>query len=270
MGRSKSITHVDGVFANGIPCGIKPAKKDLAFIYVPKAVSSAGVFTQNRFISPTITHTRKCLKKNTLKAVIINSGNANAGTGKKGSENVKKIAKLAAQYLGLRPSEIGIASTGIIGVQQPMDKFTSGLPVLLENPLAKQGHEAAKAIVTTDTFEKEVYAEEKIGKKVIKVAGMTKGSGMIAPNMATTLTFLATNAELTPTTLQKCLTQAVSDSFNMLSIDRCNSTNDMVLIFSTGAHKFNIQSAPWMAVLTSKEFATSSAIDLASLVVTAF
>ncbi len=239
---AKTITDIEGVYASGLHCGIKPRKKDLAYIYIPTACASAAVFTRNKFVAPCLTYTRKMLSKNTVKAIIINSGNANALTGDEGYKNAKQTAKWAASYLNLKQSEIAVASTGIIGVQLPMEKIESGLARLLETPFKQEGHIAAEAILTTDTFTKEVYFEEKIGKKTIVVAGITKGSGMIAPNMGTTLTYLVTNARIETDELKKFLVDAIDDSFNMTTVDSDTSTNDMAMIFSTGERKFQLTS----------------------------
>lgn len=234
-------TDLEGVYANGIHAGIKkdPNKKDLAFIYVPDAVASAGVYTLNQMPSSTVPFTRKHVKKGAVKVLVINSGNANSATGEQGERNVKITAQKVALLLDCLPSQIGIASTGIIGKQLPMDILEKGLETIFANPLVTEGKAAAEAIMTTDTFAKQVYAQTKIGKKQVVVAGITKGSGMIAPNMATTLTFLVTNAKLSSSHLQGFLSQAINDSYNMLSVDTDNSTNDMVVILSTGQYQVN-------------------------------
>ncbi|MFC1771126.1 bifunctional glutamate N-acetyltransferase/amino-acid acetyltransferase ArgJ [Candidatus Margulisiibacteriota bacterium] len=238
----KNITDLNGVYASGIHCGIKPKDKDLAFIYVPDAYSSAGVFTKNRFAAPCVSYTKNCLKKTTLKAVIINSGNANAATGKLGEVNNKKIAQSAAKCLGLSSSQVGVASTGIIGEQLPIELITKGVNSLLKDPLVKQGGLAAKSILTTDTRTKTVFVQKKVNNKTIYIAGMSKGVGMIAPNMATTLSFLVTNARIEKKFLQEALIEAVNNSFNIMSVDTDTSTNDMVLILSTGEEQCQISS----------------------------
>ncbi|MCP4051306.1 MAG: bifunctional glutamate N-acetyltransferase/amino-acid acetyltransferase ArgJ [bacterium] len=229
----KTITDIKGIYANGINCGLKYKNKDLAFIYVPDAFSSAGVFTRNKFAAPCVHHTGKCIKKGTVKAVIINSGNANAETGEEGIRNTKKTAKLAASILGLNTEEVAVASTGIIGTQLPMEKMTAGIEKILADPFVTEGSAAAEAVLTTDTHTKEVYVEEKIGNETIRIAGISKGSGMLAPNMATTLTYLLTNAMIDKTHLQKLFIEVMDDTYNMTSVDTDTSTNDMALIVST-------------------------------------
>jgi glutamate N-acetyltransferase / amino-acid N-acetyltransferase len=165
--------------------------------------------------------------------VIMNSGNANAGTGELGTRNTKKMARLTADKISLDASEVGVASTGVIGKQLPMDLIEAGIDSLLAKPLAQEGSAAAEAILTTDTCIKEVYFEEVINGKKVVVAGISKGSGMLAPNMATTLTYLVTNANLLAKDLQSSLEQAIDDTYNMTSVDTDTSTNDMALIIST-------------------------------------
>jgi glutamate N-acetyltransferase / amino-acid N-acetyltransferase len=237
----KNITNIEGVYSSAIHSGIKKDKKDLSFIYIPDAYSAAGVFTQNKFAAACISYTKKCIKKNNLKAIIINSGNANAATGETGKRNNKKIAQIAASHLKIKASEVGVASTGIIGEQLPMNMLETGLEKLLEDPYKKEGQLTTEAIMTTDTFAKTVYLEKDIDKKKIIVSGIAKGSGMIAPNMATMLSFIVTNVAITHKVLQKYLSEIVNDTFNMISVDTDTSTNDMVLIFSAGNEKNKLQ-----------------------------
>lgn len=260
------ITDVEGVYANGISIGIKqPAKKDLALIYVPDAFSSAGVFTTNRFAAPSVSHTRKILKSNTLKALLINSGNANTGIGKDGSENTKELVARTAKHLNLRSSEVGMGSTGIIGVPLTMDTMRNGVDTLLNDPLIKDGHAAAEAILTTDTFVKEFGSKTIIDGKEIIVAGITKGSGMIEPNMATTLTYLVTNAAIPTKELNTYLKEAVDQSYNLISVDSDMSTSDMVVIISTGEHKLKLFDLEQRHAF--KDALTDTCKELAKLVV---
>ena len=232
----KTLCDIQGVYASGAACGIKPEKKDLAFIYVPQAFASAGVFTRNKFPAACVEYTREIMKHGTIKAVVANSGNANAATGEQGLANARQTAQAAAALLHLRPEEVATASTGIIGVQLPMDKIIPGVKALLAEPTKCEGALAAEAIMTTDTFPKEIYLEQATaGGAVLTVAGIAKGSGMIAPNMGTMLAFLATNARISSEKLQQFLAAAVDDSFNMVSVDTDTSTNDVALIFATGA-----------------------------------
>ena len=169
----RTLTSLKGVFASGIAANIKAnGKKDLAFIFVPKAYGSAGVFTRSAFAAPPLTHTRKCMKRGILKALIVNSGCANAATGVAGMRDAKRTAAIAAKHLGIKPHEVAIASTGIIGKLLPMDKMEVGLKTLLTNPTARDGDATAKAIMTTDLTQKEVYVSAVIAGQRITVAGL--------------------------------------------------------------------------------------------------
>jgi len=232
----KTITTISGVYAGSVAAGIKPGRDDLAYIYVPNAVASAGVFTTNKFKAACVTYTQKLMKRHTVKAVIINAGNANAATGDVGIRNAKRTGSRAAKRLNIPATEVAVSSTGIIGVQLPIDKIEAGLDTLLANPYQVDGMAAANAIMTTDLVPKHAYAEAIIGNKRIQVAGIAKGSGMIEPNMATMLGFVVTNARLDRAQLATHLKAAVDDSFNQISVDSDTSTNDMVLAFATGDH----------------------------------
>jgi glutamate N-acetyltransferase/amino-acid N-acetyltransferase len=240
----RTLTNLPGVYASGISAGIKNnGKKDLAFIFVPSAYGSAGVFTRSAFAAPPLLLTKQSMKKGTLRALIVNSGNANAGTGTAGMRDAKETASVAAKLLGIKASEIAVASTGVIGKPLPMDTVKAGLHKLLKNPLARDGDAAARAIMTTDLTQKEVFMSATIAGQRITVAGCAKGSGMSAPNMATMLGFLVTDAKVDSRTLQRALKIAVDDSFNMTSVDTDTSTNDMVTVFSTGKKGRKVSSA---------------------------
>lgn len=259
----KTITSINGVYANGIAAGIKPGKQDLAYIYVPNAVGSAGVFTTNKFCAACVTYSQNLMKNHLVKAVIINSGNANAATGKLGVKNATLTSKKAASLLKIPPTQIAVASTGIIGVQLPIEKIEAGLGLLLETPVAN-GEAAATAIMTTDLVAKHAYAETQINRHTFQVAGIAKGSGMIEPNMATMLGFVVTNATIDSPTLKLWLKEAVDQSFNQVSVDSDTSTNDMVLAFATGEESFSM--ADTDAVSAFKALLLSVCTDLAKAV----
>ncbi len=236
-----TFTDIPGVFAGSCNCGIKQkavgaekAPDDLAFIYVPNACASAGVFTQNTFRAPCVDISAKHFKAQTIKAIVINSGNANAATGAQGIAAVEETADIASKKLGLKAEEVAIASTGIIGVQLPMDCIASGLNTLLATPETKNGLATAHAIRTTDSCEKQAFYRATIDGEEIIVAGIAKGAGMIAPNMATMLGFITTNISCSNEQLQRSLRRAVDTTFNMISVDSDTSTNDMVLALATG------------------------------------
>jgi glutamate N-acetyltransferase/amino-acid N-acetyltransferase len=251
----RPVTALSGVYASGMAAGIKSnGKKDLAFLFVPDAYGSAGVFTQSAFAAPPVELSRKALQHGTIKAVIVNAGNANAGTGKKGLRDAQETATITAKLLGISPSQVAVASTGVIGKPLPMERIRSSLPKLLANPKATDGGAAAQAILTTDLTRKEVYCTGKVAGERITVAGFAKGSGMIAPNMATMLGFLVTDAKVSSATLKKLLKQAADASFNMTSVDTDTSTNDALIVLSTGEKGPRITSAKhqqeFLALLT--------------------
>jgi glutamate N-acetyltransferase/amino-acid N-acetyltransferase len=233
--KNRNVTSLSGVYASGIAAGIKVnGKHDLAYLFVPDAYGSAGVFTLSAFSAPPLQVCKEALSQGVVKAVIINSGNANAGTGPAGLRNARRTASLAAKLLGIKSREVAVTSTGIIGKPLPMPQIESGLKKLLADPLIRKGDLAARAIMTTDLTRKEVYITGTVGGQRITIAGFGKGSGMIAPNMATMLGFFVTDAKVNSRTLQTLLRRAVDDSFNMTSVDSDTSTNDMVMAFSTG------------------------------------
>ncbi len=240
----KTLSDLSGVYTSAIPCGIKKDKLDLAYIYVPKAVASAAVFTTNLFCAPCITRNRQALSTAVTKAIIINSGNANVMTGPEGITSTNQSAEEAAKLLTLKPEEILTASTGIIGVRFPIEKLSTGLQTLLRDPLQRHGSLTAEAILTTDLVKKEVYQVEKITGGNLEIAGIAKGSGMIAPNMATMLAFLVVNVDIHSSDLQKMLKVAVHNSFNMISVDTDTSTSDQVIVIATGEVKITTSEFP--------------------------
>jgi glutamate N-acetyltransferase/amino-acid N-acetyltransferase len=252
----KSITAISGVYASGVAAGIKAnGGMDLAFVFVPNAYGSAGVFTQSAFAAPPVHVSQQALRRGTIKAVVLNAGNANAGTGKQGLRDARETASCAARLLGLRPTEVAVASTGVIGKPLQMTHIKSGLTTLLSEPKARNGRAAAEAVMTTDLTRKEVFCTGTVAGHRITVAGFAKGSGMIAPNMATTLGVLATDAKIGNAALNKLLRAAVDATINMTSVDTDTSTNDTFLAFSTGQKGPRISSRKhqqeFLALLTS-------------------
>ncbi len=234
-----SITSVPGFMAGSAHCGLKNSKKkaDICIIYAPEGSVCSGVFTTNSFQAAPVTIDRESLQKNNkIKAVIINSGIANACTGKKGMENALKTMELGEDALDIKREEILVSSTGIIGKQLPMDKIENGIRDCAANLSADGGSEAARAILTTDLAEKKIAISIALedGKK-ITIGGMAKGSGMIEPDMATMLAFIGTDACIEKKLLDKILRKENKASFNSISIDGCQSTNDMVLLMANGA-----------------------------------
>ncbi|MCG8499133.1 MAG: bifunctional glutamate N-acetyltransferase/amino-acid acetyltransferase ArgJ [Firmicutes bacterium] len=228
---------VPGFKASGIYCGIKKngPNKDLSIIYSEKKAVSAAVFTTNKVKAAPVIINMEHVKNDNTQAIVINSGNANACTGKKGFEDAEYMIETTAKELNLSSNEVLVASTGIIGVPMPMDKIISGVKEAAEI-LSYDGFEdAAKGILTTDTSTKTVSIELTIDGRPVVISGMAKGSGMIHPNMATMLGFILTNASIDKKMLNKALRDSVDNSFNMISVDGDTSTNDMVAILANGA-----------------------------------
>ena len=224
------ICAVRGVTANGI----KEGKNGLAVMVTKgKQVSTAGVFTRNKVIAAPLTVTREHLEKGNLKAIIANSGCANAFTGEKGIGDARWMAGILADKLGCKPEEIGVASTGVIGRNIDREVIKTQLDNVFDtlSTAKTAGTDTARAIMTTDKVPKETAVELDNG---VRIGGIAKGSGMIEPNMGTMLAFVYTDALLPEKTLDNCLKKAVDNSFNMVVVDGDTSTNDMVLLTSTG------------------------------------
>lgn len=227
-----------GFEANAISCGIKnpeAMRLDLALVYSTEPSVSAGVFTTNRVKAACVKVSQAHLKRMDLRAIVANSGNANACTGVAGVEAARRVCKVLAKELGLRSSEIGVCSTGVIGLPMPMQRIEPRLPELAEGLAPNKGHDVARAIMTSDTFEKEVAVEVMINGKPVRIGICCKGAGMIAPCMATMLCFITTDVKITRTQLQRCLYEGVERSFNRVTIDGDMSTNDTVLVIANGA-----------------------------------
>jgi glutamate N-acetyltransferase/amino-acid N-acetyltransferase len=230
-----SVTCPLGFLAQGVYAGIKKDdKNDLALVYSQYPCHAAGVFTTNIVRAACIDFNRRQLQDGRARAIVANSGNANACTGEQGWEDTMTMAAFTAECLGIQPQEVLVASTGVIGVNMPMDRIQSGI-IAAANTLSEAGDaNAALAIMTTDLVNKEIAVEIEIDGKAVRIGAMAKGSGMIHPNMATMLGFITTDAAIDSNCLQIMLKTAVSKSFNMISVDGDTSTNDMVLILANG------------------------------------
>ncbi len=228
------ITAVPGIAAAGVRCGIKKdGGRDLALLYSEGPAAAAGTFTTNRVKAPPLLFTEKHIQ-NPVRAVVINSGNANACTGEQGYRDALATAEAAALELGIKKEEVLVASTGVIGVYLPMQKLFDGLRTAKELLSPEGGHEAAEAIMTTDTVPKETAYRVNAGRESFVVGGMAKGSGMICPDMATMLAFIATDCPaLGREKAGALLKEAVEQTFNLITVDGDTSTNDMVLLLST-------------------------------------
>jgi glutamate N-acetyltransferase/amino-acid N-acetyltransferase len=227
-----------GFFAGGIRCGIKKSspKKDLALIYSKESCTAAALFTRNKVKAACVQLTQKNIAEGKIRAIIANSGNANACTGQAGIETARRMAQLAAGLLEIKDEEVAVASTGVIGVPLPIDVIENNIDIL-KKALSddEQGHaDALEAIMTTDTRKKEIAVEIALDGKPVRIGAMAKGSGMIHPDMATMLGFFTTDAAITSDALDKALRFAVKRSFNRLTVDGDTSTNDMAVIMANG------------------------------------
>ena len=243
-----SVTAPRGFKAAGVHAGIRASRPDLALIVSERPAVIAGVFTTNRIQAAPVKLCRERLARRQARAIIVNSGNANACTGSQGLADAKRMAFLVAERLGLDEETVFVCSTGAIGVPLPMDKVESGIMEAVEALSKDGGASAAKAILTTDTVDKQAAAELTVDGVQVRVGAMGKGAGMIEPNMATLLAFLTTDAVVEPGALQDCLSHAVADSFNKISVDGDQSTNDTVLFMANGAagnRALNVKHPAW-------------------------
>lgn len=231
----RGITAPQGFQAAGIHCGIKKADLlDLALVVSEQSGPIAGVFTQNQVVAAPVIVDRLHLRQGIGRAILVNSGNANACTGAKGLAAAKKTATLIARQLGVPSQQVFIGSTGVIGRVLPVNRIIKGIPQLLTQLSGRGGPDAARAIMTTDLRPKSIALQDTIGGRLITIGGMAKGSGMIHPNMATMLGYFTTDASITKSALQRALTLAVNESFNCITVDGDTSTNDTVLCLANG------------------------------------
>ena len=232
---SGGITAVTGFLASGIYAGIKKVeKKDLALIFSEKPCTAAGLFTKNEVKGAPVIISQRNIKKGIGQAIIANSGNSNVCTGKQGIKDAEEMAALTAKALNIKPNLVCIASTGVIGEPLPMEKIRKGISDSALSLRRDGGRDAAEAIMTTDTFVKEKAVQIDFGGKAVTIGGIAKGSGMIYPNMATMLSFIATDAKITSMDLKSALKAVVDKSFNMTTVDGDMSTSDMVICLANG------------------------------------
>ncbi|MCX6145485.1 MAG: bifunctional glutamate N-acetyltransferase/amino-acid acetyltransferase ArgJ [Ignavibacteriales bacterium] len=229
------ITAPMGFRAAGMYSGIRKIKKDMAMIVSDAPATAAGVFTLNRTQAAPVLVDKIQLKRSSVcSAIVVNSGNANACTGERGLSDAWEMVRATAVALNIAETHVLISSTGVIGQYMPMDKVSPAISKLA-GKLSKQGSaDTAEAIMTTDTFPKEVAVKFTLGGKTITIGGVAKGSGMIAPNMATMLAFVTTDIALDRVLLAKALQGANNRSFNRITVDGDMSTNDMVLVLANG------------------------------------
>lgn len=218
-------------------------RPDLLLIAFDRPATVAGVFTRSKAPSAPVDWCKAALPHGSARGVVVNAGNANAFTGKKGVVAVNAIAHAAAKQFGCAPEQIFLASTGVIGEPLAHEKLTACFPVLFDTLQAEQWIDAARAIMTTDTFAKYATRSINIAGDTIVINGITKGSGMIAPDMATMLAFITTNATIATADLQAMLTRANEKTFNCTTVDGDTSTSDTVLLFASGASRATLDNA---------------------------
>ena len=232
------VTAAKGYEAASTAAGIKyQGRTDMALIYSQVPCVSAGTFTTNVVKAAPVKWDRQVVDSGAgVQAVVVNSGIANACTGEEGMGYCKETAEAAAKALNVDAAGVLVGSTGVIGMQLPMQKLVDGIQVLAGKKAEglQSGHDAALAIMTTDTVEKEMAVEIEIGGKTVTIGGMSKGSGMIHPNMCTMLAFITTDAAITKEALQKALSEDVEDTYNMISVDGDTSTNDTAILLANG------------------------------------
>ncbi len=229
------ITAVKAVRASGVFCGIKRKKPDLALVVSDRPATVAGVTTLNQVKAAPVLLCEGQLQVGRFSGAVVNSGNANACTGRQGTRDAVAMRNQLSRLLGRPTNEIFVASTGVIGKRLPISKVLAGIREGFRLLSAKGGDAAARAIMTTDTCSKQTAVSFELGGRRVVIGGMAKGSGMIAPNLATMLCFVATDAGVSAALLRRVLREAVRNTFNALTVDGCMSTNDTVLLFANGA-----------------------------------
>ncbi len=224
-----------GYSTGGMHCGLKYKRSDFGMIYSEVPASVAGMFTTNALQAAPLQVTKKVVYETKyMQAIIVNSANANACTGKQGIENAKEMQRLTAERFDIDPQLVGVASTGVIGEQLRMEPIHKGVEQLRLGRTQQHAIQFSQAILTTDTITKTASYQIPIDGKVVTISGAAKGSGMIEPNMATMLAFITTDAAIDPTTLQKALRIVTDETFNCITVDGDTSTNDTVLLMANG------------------------------------
>ncbi|MGO8732045.1 MAG: bifunctional glutamate N-acetyltransferase/amino-acid acetyltransferase ArgJ [Terriglobia bacterium] len=247
-----NLASARGFRGAAVAAGIKKKRGELDLALLAcdaPAATAAGLFTTNLVAAAPVILSRQSLteSRGRCRAVLVNSGNANACTGRKGMQMARESARAAAKLLGLQPAQVLVASTGVIGVPLELGLVTNSLPTLVENLSIENASAVARAIMTTDTFPKSCVLRSEVGGKPVHLAGIAKGSGMIHPRMATLLSFLTTDALIGPHTLQNLLRAAVQVSFNRITVDGDTSTNDTVVALASGAAAIGVRpgNASW-------------------------
>jgi glutamate N-acetyltransferase/amino-acid N-acetyltransferase len=217
-------------------CGVKKnSAPDLAMIFSDRPAAAAGVFTRNLVKAAPVLYSQKIIRKRILRAVVVNSGNANAVTGERGYRDAEAMARAAGEGLAVPAEQVAVASTGVIGMFLPIDRIQEGIRRLTGSLSSTGGDEAAQAIMTTDTFPKTVTVKASLSSGEIVIGGMAKGAGMICPDMATLLAFVTTDAAVEAPVLSRMLKRAANNTFNSITVDGDSSTNDTLLVMANGA-----------------------------------
>jgi len=229
------ITAPKGFSATGAHVGLKKKKKDLTIIKSEIPATASGVFTKNLVKAAPVLWNQQIVK-NKVRGIVVNSGNANACTGELGFRHTEIMAQTFAECINATKEEIIVSSTGVIGVHLPIDKIVEGIKTTIATleTTREAAKRAAEGIITTDTYTKEIAVEVEIDGKPVRIAGMAKGSGMIHPNMATMLSFVTTDADISKDMLDKALSDSVENTYNMISVDGDTSTNDMAIVLANG------------------------------------
>lgn len=228
------VTAALGFKASGVKARIKYDKKDVAVIYSEVPAAAAGVFTTNKVKAAPVALSTEHLADGLAQAIVVNSGYANACTGADGMAIAREMAAVMAKGLNVKPADVIVASTGVIGQQIPMDRLIPGITQAIGELGVEGGNAAAEAIMTTDTVPKKAAVQFQLAGRTITIGGIAKGSGMINPNMATMLSFVTSDASIAPAMLAKALSYATDRSFNMVTIDGDTSTNDTLVILANG------------------------------------
>lgn len=232
---TQGVTFAKGFTAAGVKAGIKKSGNlDVAVIYTKTQAVVAGTFTQNKVAAAPVYVSKEVVATGTAHAIVANAGCANACTGQQGLDDAHKMAQIAADELGVNADDVIVGSTGVIGVNLPMDKLEAGIKDAVANLSADGSDNAGRAIITTDTHSKSVTCEFELSGKTVRMGAIAKGSGMIRPNMATMLCYITTDIAIDQALLQKAVSGCVEKSFNMISVDGDMSTNDMVIILANG------------------------------------
>lgn len=232
---TQGVTFAKGFTAAGVKAGIKKSGNlDVAVIYTKTQAVVAGTFTQNKVAAAPVYVSKEVVATGTAHAIVANAGCANACTGQQGLDDAHKMAQIAADELGVNADDVIVGSTGVIGVNLPMDKLEAGIKDAVANLSTDGSDNAGRAIITTDTHSKSATCEFELSGKTVRMGAIAKGSGMIRPNMATMLCYITTDIAIDQALLQKAVSGCVEKSFNMISVDGDMSTNDMVIVLANG------------------------------------